>query len=157
MRIETATSTAKPQLLGDSIELVGSISTATADTVRVRVTIRNVAKRRVLFRLAACSLNPQLYALSSSSPRAVFDWRKRANPDPEIGREFCPTYLVTQSLEAGHEFAPTEYVVTLSVRRIAGDSLPSGLYTVVGEIELSGVAPYAQAVRVPAGTIQLYR
>ncbi len=72
--------------------------------------------------------SPQLYDTPTTTARPRFDWYRRPNPDPTIGRWFCPTYRREVDLAAGDSLTGGEFIERLNGRQMAGDSLPPGRY-----------------------------
>jgi hypothetical protein len=103
-------------------------------------------------------MSPQLYREQSLDGRPVYDWNGRPNPDPELGRMFCPTYRIDKELAPGDSVAPQEYIERVLVRRLAGDSLAAARYFVAADVRLSVDGPgNTQRNIVPAGIVRLIR
>jgi hypothetical protein len=126
----------------------------------VSVSVRNFSTRKRTLEWSDCSANsPQLYSNDSLSGVPIFDWDRRPNPDPDIGRWFCTGRLTSVDLAAGDTVAPQGLGAQMKVARVVGDSLPPGLYyiaTVIRFIDLA-TGGSTELIRVPAGTARLRR
>lgn len=143
---------------GDSIQLRATPAVH-ADTLRIRVSVRNIGTRAVHLEWGACSMRLQLFGSAARAGVPLFDDFERdtpMNPSPGLGR-ICPMYLAYHDLAPGDTIAPGEFIIGTTADAIAGDSLPPGRYYLTAEPKFAGGGSQGIKLRVPAGVIQLSR
>jgi hypothetical protein len=144
-------------LRGDSLQLSATTSVDQGSLI-VRASLRNVSRRTVHLQWGWCSFSPQLYTSDGLTGHPVFDWQQRPNPDPEIGRWYCPAMLKTADLKAGDSLGTDAFAERIPIRRVAGDSLAPGSYHVGAQIGLLISTPArVEKIVVPAGAVQVRR
>jgi hypothetical protein len=156
-QLEVTKAGGERMLRGDSLQLSATTSIDQGSLI-VRASLRNVSRRTVHLQWGWCGFSPQLYANDGLTGHPVFDWQQRPNPDPEIGRWYCPAMLKTADLEAGDSLGTDAFVERIPIRRLAGDSLAPGSYHVGAQIGLAVSTPATtEQIVVPAGVVQLRR
>jgi hypothetical protein len=142
----------------DSLEFHGSVVTE-ADTLIVRVSVRNFSHRPAQLVEGCPLISLQLYGTDSLSAHPIFDFKRRPSSDPEVGREFCTGRGARFDIAPNDTVSPPSFVQRIGFARLAGDSLGPGRYYVGAEVEFTDetTGQSSEVTRVPAGIVQLGR
>lgn len=104
-------------------------SAVARDSLRVGVTATNTAGTTRHLEFGACALSLALYRAAAREEPAAWD-------EDRLER-VCVLYLAVRDLAPGESIQPREFVRTVAVPEILGDSLPSGSYFVTGRLTVN--------------------
>lgn len=105
----------------------GATTSAAADSVRVRATVRNTNAEPVRLEYGACAVTLLAYRTAERTGTPAWSSDYRTPWDVPGAYYGCPQYLAVGIIKPGETLSPRELNPTFPVR-VLGDSLPNARY-----------------------------